>query len=367
MFSKTTCLKTTVRPFCGRWSKEKQNPHTHDLLRIVRMDAHPLARPGSGASDVSLTAGVVAAVRASRSDSTRRVYDCYTRQWADWCAARGLEAQGAGPVEVSAWLQAMHGAGASPATVRTARAALSHHHRTLVMLLAAAGSGGAEIASVPDPAASELVAATVAGISRTRTRPRGQAAALGAQAIADVLADLRRDASHLARRDAALLSVLRWGLLRRSEAAALRWDDLTIEADGSGRLTVRRSKTDQTGEGAVLYLPDQTVRLLSVWRDTAQARGLPAEPHSPMWGRPLHPSTVGRIVTRRADRAGHPGMTAHSLRVGMAQDLATAGAGLVELQTAGRWASPRMPAHYTRNHAAGRGAVARYAQQTGAT
>ena len=126
---KTTCLKTTVRPFCGRWSKEKQNPHTHDLLRIVRMDAHPLARPGSGASDVSLTAGVVAAVRASRADSTRRVYDCYTRQWADWCAARGISAQSAGPVEVSAWLQAMHGAGASPATVRTARAALSHHHR----------------------------------------------------------------------------------------------------------------------------------------------------------------------------------------------------------------------------------------------
>ena len=235
------------------------------------------------------------------------------------------------------------------------------------MLLAAAGSGEAVIASVPDPAASELVAATVAGISRTRTRPRGQAAALGAQAIADVLADLRRDASHLARRDAALLSVLRWGLLRRSEAAALRWDDLTTEDDGSGRLTVRRSKTDQTGEGAVLYLPDQTVRLLAAWRDTAQARGLPAETHSPMWGRPLHPSTVGRIVTRRADHAGHPGMTAHSLRVGMAQDLATAGAGLVELQTAGRWASPRMPAHYTRNHAAGRGAVARYAQQTGAT
>ena len=324
----------------------------------MRIDAHPLARPDSGAGGV-LAAGVVAAVRASRADSTRRVYDCYTRQWADWCAARGVSAQGAGPVEVCAWLQAMHAAGASPATVRTARAALSHHHRTLAMLLAAAGSGGAEMASAPDPAASELVAATVAGISRTRTRPRGQAAALGAQAIADVLADLRRDA--------ALLSVLRWGLLRRSEASALCWDDLTIQDDGSGRLTVRRSKTDQTGEGAVLYLPRRTVRLLSAWRDTAQARGLPAETHSPMWGRPLHPSTVGRIVTRRADRAGHPGMTAHSLRVGMAQDLATAGAGLVELQTVGMWASPRMPAHYTRNHAAGRGAVARYARQTGAT
>ena len=57
------------------------------------MDAHPLARPDSGAGGV-LAAGVVAAVRASRADSTRRVYDCYTRQWADWCAARGVSAQG---------------------------------------------------------------------------------------------------------------------------------------------------------------------------------------------------------------------------------------------------------------------------------
>ena len=310
---------------------------------------------------------MVAAVRASRADSTRRVYDCYTRQWADWCAARGISAQAAGPVEVSAWLQAMHAAGASPATVRTARAALSHHHRTLAMLLAAAGGSGAAITSAPDPAAAELVAATVAGISRTRTRPRGQAAALGAQAIA-TCSLISAETPPTSPAETPLCSRCSAGAccaVRRPPRSA--GTNLTIEDNGSGRLTVQRSKTDQTGKGAVLYLPRQTVRLLSAWRDTAQARGLPAEPHSPMWGRPLHPSTVAGSSPARADHAGHPGMTAHSLRVGMAQDLATAGAGLVELQTAGRWASPRMPAHYTRNHAAGRGAVARYARQTGAT
>ena len=61
-------------------------------------------------------------------------------------------------------------------------------------------------------------------------------------------------------RDAALLSVMRNGLLRRGEAAALRWDDLTIEDDGSGRLTVQRSKTDQTGEGALLWISPQTIK-----------------------------------------------------------------------------------------------------------
>ena len=54
--------------------------------------------------------------------------------------------------------------------------------------------------------------------------------------------------------DLALLQVMRDGLLRRSEAAALRWGDVQVHEDGSGRLHVVRSKTDQTAEGAVLYL-----------------------------------------------------------------------------------------------------------------
>ena len=42
------------------------------------------------------------------------------------------------------------------------------------------------------------------------------------------------------------------------------------------------------------------------------------------------------------------------------QDLAAAGFALLELMTARRWKSPRMPARYTERQAAGRGAVARY-------
>ena len=41
------------------------------------------------------------------------------------------------------------------------------------------------------------------------------------------------------------------------------------------------------------------------------------------------------------------------------QSLAVAGAGLVELQQAGRWDNPSMPAHYARGQIAARGAVAR--------
>ena len=46
--------------------------------------------------------------------------------------------------------------------------------------------------------------------------------------------------------DIALCWVMSDAGLRRSEAAALTWDDIARWDNGSGRLTVRRSKTDAT-------------------------------------------------------------------------------------------------------------------------
>ena len=44
-----------------------------------------------------------------------------------------------------------------------------------------------------------------------------------------------------------LASVMRDGLLPRSEAAAIRWREVDLQPDGSARLQVRPSKTDQEG------------------------------------------------------------------------------------------------------------------------
>ena len=40
--------------------------------------------------------------------------------------------------------------------------------------------------------------------------------------------------------------------------------------------------------------------------------------------------------------------------------LARAGASVMDMQTAGRWDDPKMPAHYSRAELAERGAVARF-------
>ena len=66
-------------------------------------------------------------------------------------------------------------------------------------------------------------------------------------------------------------------------------------------------------------------------------------------------------IKRWAAEAGVEGfISGHSLRVGSAVSLAQVGVAVVDMQTAGRWQSPSMPAHYAKAELAERGAVARF-------
>ena len=57
--------------------------------------------------------------------------------------------------------------------------------------------------------------------------------------------------------------------LRRSEAAALVWGDVERARDGSGRLLIRRSKTDAEGAGAVVAITKRAMRDLKAIRNGA--------------------------------------------------------------------------------------------------
>ena len=224
-----------------------------------------------------------------------------------------------------------------------------------------------------DPTDNEGVRKVMAGIARVNGCPHRQAKPLTEIALAAVKATAMQPRIHrgrtvrgenawAARRrgqvDVALLSVLRDGLLRRSEVSALRWGDVEMQEDGSARIHVRRSKTDPEAEGAVLYIgPDAALALVAIMPEGFAV----VDPSMPVFG--LSASQIGRRLTAAAKAAGlGEGFTGHSGRVGMAQDLAAAGVELPELMTAGRWKSSRMPARYTERQAAGRGAVARYYQ-----
>ena len=165
-------------------------------------------------------------------------------------------------------------------------------------------------------------------------------------------------------RDAALISVMSDALLRVSEVVVLTVSDVVMESDGTGRLTVQRSKTDQAGQGAVLFLGAPVVDRVQSWMtDAGICSGYVFRR---LWkgggvsGRPLSPESVRRMIRCRAKAAGLRGRySGHSLRVGSAQSLVRRGATLPEAQLCGRWGTPRMVAHYARAQRAGQGAVAR--------
>ena len=111
-------------------------------------------------------------------------------------------------------------------------------------------------------------------------------------------------------------------LLRVSEAAALDVADVQRQADGSGTLTVRSSKTDQEGRGHVRYLGAPTMQRLAAWLSGAGiTTGGPLfrqvlKDGATVTGR-LGVRSIRSIIAKRAAAAGVAGrVSGHSLRVG---------------------------------------------------
>ena len=218
----------------------------------------------------------------------------------------------------------------------------------------------------PDPTDDPRFAAVVRGFGSRAAGPgRGQIAELR-WSKTEKMADRAAEAGDLrGLRDSAMVSVGSDGLLRASEIAALNVSDFRTESDGSGRLDIRRVK-DQGPDARpqTVYLGPETAKSLRDWMEAAGISDGPlfrrVRRGSIRGDGPLHPGSVGRIVTQRAHEARVDGRVgSHSFRVGSAQELAARGAGEGEMQQAGGWKSPTMPAHYAGGQLAGRGAVTR--------
>lgn len=147
--------------------------------------------------------------------------------------------------------------------------------------------------------------------------------------------------------DLAMFGAMFDGMLRATEMAAACWGDLKWFDDGSGRLQVPFSKTDQFGEGECTYLSPRTMQSLDRLRRARRKWGRvkPGDDRILCLGR----EAVGRHVRAACKVAGLQGrFGSHSMRIGMAQELAVAGFGLTMIMNAGRWDSSDMPAYYIR-------------------
>ena len=294
---------------------------------------------------------ITEALDQSLAPTTRANYMAQWKQWESFATENGYPAFPSDAVHISDWITQRAADGRKPGTIRMGLAAVSAAHRQ---------------ANLPNPTEDAGVRAAMRGITRVAGRAQKQAAGLTAASLAAIRAtafvprtgrggSLESVSTAEARglMDIALVSLMRDGMLRRSEAASLTWGDQVDEGDCTGRLTVARSKTDQEGEGAVLFVSAATIESLRAIRPLAVDDG------DSLFG--LSAEQIGRRISSASVAAGlGGGFTGHSARVGMAQDFTRAGTELPALMTAGRWQSSTMPARYTRAEQAGRGAIARF-------
>ena len=290
--------------------------------------------------------GVAQSLEAVLSDNTRRTYDAQWRSFAGWCDQVGLTPLPAEPLTVARYLAARAGSGASIATLRLAASAISKAH---------------EWAKLESPCRDPGVRASLKGWGRRLSKPQRQSGAL----TADVLAVIRLTAVQPRRRgrgmetpeqaeergrfDVALAAVLSDAGLRRSEASSLTWGDVQRWEDGSGRITVIRSKTDADAQGAVVAITPVAMNALSAIRPAC------AGGNDKVFG--LSESQIARRVKAIAKAAGLENwefFSGHSGRVGMARRMAQNGAPTHEIERQGRWKQGGgMVGRYTRGESAG--------------
>ncbi|KQS46283.1 MULTISPECIES: site-specific integrase [unclassified Sphingomonas] len=285
-------------------------------------------------------------VAAARAPATRRAYDSDWRIFQAWCAPRAITSLPAAPESVAIFLSAEAQAGVRPSTIGRRLAAIGYMH---------AQAGYDPPQQKPGAVA---IRNAVAGIRRTHGIRKVQKRAADGDMLRDMLRGCDGD-SVRAVRDRALLAIGMAAALRRSELVALEIDDVAITPEGL-MITVRKSKTDQEGEGAIIAIPEgRRIRpkaLLLAWIACAGFDTGPVfrklTPQGRITTRPMSDRGVALVVKARAAAAGYDPaqVSGHSLRAGFLTEAARQGATVFKMKEVSRHKSLEILSDYVRNH-----------------
>jgi integrase len=259
-------------------------------------------------------------IHQAKAASTVRAYRTDWTHFNAWCTAHGLASLPAAPETVSLYLAEFAGL-LKAATLQRRLAAISKAHQA---------AGYESPTSMKHAAVSE----TWKGIRRVHGVAQvGKAPVL----TSELRTMLRRLPDRLIGvRDRALLLIGFAGAFRRSELVALTVEDCEFTSDGLV-ITLRRSKTDQEGEGRKIGIPYGSnpetcpVRSLRGWLDAAAIAAGPLflsiTRHGKLGARGMSANAVALVVKRHVTAVGLDGKryAGHSLRAGLATSAAAAG------------------------------------------
>ena len=341
---------------------------------------------------ITVNEELIAAYQSASSPHSIRALKSDLEAFDLWCRRTNLIALPATPEIVAAYLDDRAGRGAKPASLGRYRASIAKIHQ----LLDLKDPTQAELVKLRLRAIRREK-----GVAQAQARPlrfkgpvkdveRDKPRGLNIRALLEACVD---DLTGL--RDRALLSTAYDTGLRASELVAVSVEHIVDALDPEARLLeIPRSKADQEGEGATAFLSPRSVRAIAAWRAASgiekgplfrrvQVRRYKARKEVPgrkiesISGREtwdlrkmlpkraaarveydvgegaLHPGSVGpiwRAMIRKAFERGAlmdltiddvtrllKGISAHSTRVGLTQDMFVSGEDLAGIMDAGRW------------------------------
>lgn len=299
---------------------------------------------------VGVLAPLTAAARrdalGSKAENTRRAYQSDWEDFSAWCRDRRLQPLPADPETIALYFRSLAEAGARYATIERRRAGIRWAH-----LLA--GWPREQL-----PTASQRVALAVQALRRELGARPSRKRALTDDLLYRVLAVLEPQNGLQGLQDRALLLLGFAGAFRRSELVSLDVSDLELRPEGF-QVSLRRSKTDQGGQGqlkAIPRVPGSELCPVEALRAWALASGIRSGPlfrslyQGQVSERRLSSHYVARLVKRAAAGAGLEGalFSGHSLRAGFITSAAREGATDLAIMGVSGHRDPRTLAAYVR-------------------
>lgn len=266
--------------------------------------------------------------RAEKAAATRRAYRSDFDLFRTWCETKGVAALPAQPESVAAFLAVEADRGVKSSTIGRRLAAIRYAHK---------------LAGHEPPTNSEAVKATLRGIRRTASSARARKAPATADKIVAMVTMV--DGSPKGLRDRAILLLGFAGAFRRSELVALDIADLEF-CDGGLRVMIRKSKTDQEGQGATIAIvPGSIACPVEATRNWIETAGItegplfrPVSRSGSISTRRLSDRAVADVVKTYADRLGlnAADFSGHSLRSGFLTSAAQRGASIFKMMDVSR-------------------------------
>ena len=295
-------------------------------------------------SDQNISDQTQALIKATVAPSTIKTYQHALQQFKIW-----LDGRSPNDSLLASYITELYQGGKSPMTISKIVAAVKWMAKNHGL-----GTSGFSF---------EVTEKILTGIRREgKNRGRGQVEGITWDMVKQICVLAEADNTVAGLRDSALIRLMSDCLLRISEAVAVDVEDV------NSVLTIHQSKTYFETRGlpdGTLYIGDLTrlaiKRYCEVGGITTGALFRRIRRGDNITSSRLSVQGTRDAIKRRAREAGVEGfISGHSLRVGSAVSLAQAGASVVDMQVAGRWKSPQMPAHYARAELAERGGIARF-------